>query len=174
MIHIETDCLEELIDNLKSCISSSEEAWYGLRSVRSEILQDEILSQVSDLSNIQNYVDSSIRTSQRINDMLMDLKAVLDIMPEEMKNLEQMNQRRIEKIEAFALAYAENFQTAINIDNSNRIENPTEQMQSSLVEAALYEKAEEIQQEELAAVKRILKDNYQFVEVVHGDVENEE
>lgn len=173
MIHIETDCLEELIDKLKYCVGSTEEAWYTLRSVRNQMLQDEMLHQLFDLTNIQNSLDSSMRYYQKINDMLAELKSVLEVIPEELKQLEQNNQRDIEKIQEFALAYVENFQVAVKVNNSSRIENRLDQMQSSLVEAVLYDKTEEIQQEELAAIKRILKSNYQFIEVVHDDFENE-
>lgn len=174
MIHIETDRLEELRDKLKSSISSSEEAWYGLRSTRSEMLQDDMLAELYDLTNIQNYMDSSIKTCQRINDILKNLEVILGVMPGEIKQLEQNNRKKIEKIDEFVLAYAENFQAASGDHTGNRIETPIGQIQSSLVEAVLYGKTEEIQQEELAAVQRVLKDHYQFEKVVHDDVDSNE
>ena len=133
MIRIETDCLEELYEKITDCLGNTEEAFYCLRATRNELIQDELLSMFSEVSNIEVYVTTAIQICQKLNEMLNELKIVLAVMPEEYRQLEKQNKAQLQKIEEFILAYTENYQAITKGSGNERIGSLNDQRQSVLI-----------------------------------------
>lgn len=167
MIRVDTDILEELHQKINMCFSNGDEAWNRLHMTAGEMIDNLEFMALPQADAIYNRLVSAEKACEMMKEMLMNLKNILSGLPQGYKDLEKYHEERIRQISEVVTGMTENFRIVISGERMPEIENSKEVKSTATIEKLLQNQESRLSKEELAAITKILKEDYQFKGVIY-------